>query len=52
MHYKTKTTQSPHKQWEVHKTINKQQNHRLRTEAAEATVGLKCILLAPILRCC
>ena len=27
-------TQNPHKQWEVHKTINQQQNHRLRTDSS------------------
>ena len=33
---KQRPTQNPHKQWEVHKTINQQQqqNHRFRTEAA------------------
>ena len=35
MHTKTKLVQNPHKQWEVHKTINhQQQNHRLRTDSS------------------
>ena len=35
MHNKTKAqTQNPHKQWEVHKTMNQQQqNHRLTTDS-------------------
>ena len=33
MHSKRSLTQSSHRQWEVHKTINQQQqNHRLRTD--------------------
>ena len=33
---KQRTTQKPHKQWEVHKTINQQQQyHRLRTDSRE-----------------
>ena len=48
MHTKTKTTQTPHKQWELHTTINhQQQNHGLRTDSSLSVCvyvgGLKCI---------
>ena len=54
---KQRPTQNPHKQLEVHKTIDQQQqNHRLRTNSSLSYRGLKCILLAPTLRprfgCC
>ena len=33
MHINQRPTLKPHKQWEVHRTINQQQqNHRLRTD--------------------
>ena len=41
---KIKPTQTPHKQWEVHKTISQQQQkHRFRTDGILGHRGFKCI---------
>ena len=46
MHNKTKTKTDAHNQWEAHQaTDQQQQNHPLRTEAAQATGGL-CLFIA------
>ena len=46
----------PQQKWEVHKTINQQQqSHHLKTDSSLSLWGLKCILLEPNLHprfCC
>ena len=44
MHTEAQTNTEHHKQWEVDKTINQQQqNHPLRQDSSLSHRGLKCI---------